>query len=149
MKFLSLENFRDIEIEEVAVEDSLNTACNDSNDVIKTLAIVSVDPIENVEATVRTESKQVVAGDAFGLPGFWHHKKLGQDCHALKVDGEGPEDLHDGELVVEDESQEGAGDQQEGQPELVVIIFVRRLNDKIRFHCKTPRLKTLNLMNIE
>lgn len=70
LKFLSLENFGDIEIEEVAVEDGLDTPSNDSNDVIESLAIVSVDPVENVEATIGTESKQIVTGDALCLPSF-------------------------------------------------------------------------------
>jgi len=103
LEFLALENFGDVEIEEVAVEDGLHTTGNNGNDVIKAFAIVSVDPVEDVEATVGAESKQVVAGDALSLSSFGHHEELGQNGHALQVDGEGPEDLHDAELMVENQ----------------------------------------------
>ena len=83
MEFLALENFGDVEIEEVAVEDGLHTTGNNGDDVIKAFAIVSVDPVEDVEATVGAESKQVVASNALGFSGLGHHKKLGQDGHTL------------------------------------------------------------------
>jgi len=106
LKFLSLENFGDVEIEEVAVEDGLDASGHNSNDVIEAFSVVSVDPVENVEAAVGAKSEQVVAGDALSLSSLGHHEELRQDGHALQVDGEGPEDLHDTELMVEDQSQE-------------------------------------------
>jgi len=106
LQFLPLQNFSDVEIEEVAVEDGLDTTGNNSNDIIESLAIVSVDPIENVEATVGAESEEIVTGDALSLASFRNHEELRQDSHALQIDGEGPEDLHDTELMVEDQRQE-------------------------------------------
>ena len=62
------------------------------------------------------------------LPGLSDHEELGEDGDALQVDGEGPEDLHDAELVVEDDSQEHGGSQEELHSEGVVVTVVGRLN---------------------
>jgi len=83
LELLSLENFGDVEIEEIAIENSLDASGNDGDDVIETFAVVSEDPVEDVEATIGAESKQVVASNALGFSGLGHHKKLGQDGHTL------------------------------------------------------------------
>ena len=44
---------------------------------------------------------------------------LGQNCDGLKVDGEGPEDLHGGELVVQHQSQKRHRGNQELDPEII------------------------------
>ena len=67
MEFLALENFGNVQIEEVTVEDGLNTASNDGNDIIEAFKVVSVDPVENVKSTVRSKSKQIMAGDGLSL----------------------------------------------------------------------------------
>ena len=130
LEFLALENLRDVQIEEIAVEDGLDTAGDDGDDVVESLEVVSVDPVEDVEATVGAESEEIVAGDGLSLAGLADHEELGEDSDALQVDGEGPEDLHDTELVVEDQSQEDAGSEQELHSEGVVITVVGRLNNK-------------------
>ena len=65
-----------------------------------TFNIVSVDPVENIESSVRAEGKEVVGRDGLGFASLLDHEQLGKDGHRLQVDGEGPEDLHEGELVV-------------------------------------------------
>jgi len=65
-----------------------------------------------------------VACDGLCLAGLAHHEQLGQDCDGLKVDGEGPEDLHGGELVVQHQSQQRHRGNQELDPEGVVIAVV-------------------------
>ena len=67
LKLLALENLRDVKIEEVAVEDGLDTPGNDGDDVVKPLDVVSVDPVHDVEAAVGAESEEIVAGDGLGL----------------------------------------------------------------------------------
>ena len=92
---------RRLTVEEVAIQDCLDTTSHDGNHVVEGLGVVAVDPVENVEATVRAEGEEIVAGDALGLAGLGHHEQLGQDGDRLQVDGEGPEDFHHRELVVE------------------------------------------------
>ena len=41
----------------------------------------------------------------------------------LQVDGEGPEDLHDGELVVEGQGQQDAGAKEELNPRKTIWLF--------------------------
>ena len=121
----------DVEIEEVAVEYSLDHAGHDGDDVIEGLVIVAEDPVEDVEAAIRSEGEQVVAGDRLGLPGLGDHEELGQDGDTLQVDGEGPQDLHHAELVVDDQRQQDAGAEQELHAEGVVVTIVGRLQISI------------------
>jgi len=148
LELLSLHDLGDVEVEEVAVEDGLDAAGHDRDDVIERLSVVPVDPVENVEAPVGPEREQVVGGDWFRLAGLRHHEQLRQDGNWLQVDGEGPEDLHDGELVVEGQGQQDAGAKEELNPEGVVVSVVGGLeldvhqvdrggrgSDKEHLHC--------------
>jgi len=90
LQFLPLEDFRDVKIEEVAVEDGLDATGDDGDDVVEALEVVSVNPVGDVEGTIGSESEQVVAGDGLSFASFAHHEQLGQNCHRLHVDREGP-----------------------------------------------------------
>ena len=126
----------DVEIEEVAVEHSLDHSGHDGDDVVEGLVVVAEDPVDDVEAAVTAEGEQVVAGDRLGLPRLGDHEQLGQDGDALQVDGEGPQDLHHTELVVEDNGQEGGGSQEELNPERVVVAVIRGLELEVHeVHC--------------
>jgi hypothetical protein len=85
--------FGDVEVEEVAVQHRLHNSCYDSNEVVVILSPVAVDPVEQIEGSVHAEGKQIVRGDALSLAGLGHHEKLGQNCHRLEVDREGPQNL--------------------------------------------------------
>ena len=127
----SCHDFCDVEIEEVTVEDGLDDPGHDSDDVIETLEVEAVDPVENVESAVGAEREEIVAGDGLGLAGLGDHEELGQDGDTLQVDGEGPEDLHHAELVVDDQRQQDAGAEQELHAEGVVVTIVGRLKISI------------------
>ena len=86
--------FCNVEIEEVAIKNSLYTSCYNCNQVKESLEVVAVDPVHDVQATVRAKSKQVVACYCLRLTGLADHEELGQDGHRLQVDGKGPQDLH-------------------------------------------------------
>ena len=131
LQLLPLENLGDVEIEEVAVEDGLDAAGNDGDDVVEPLVVVAVDPVENVESAVGAEREEIVAGDGLGLAGLGDHEELGQDGDTLQVDGEGPQDLHHAELVVDDQRQQDAGAEQELHAEGVVVTIVGRLKISI------------------
>lgn len=124
LELFALQNLGDVQIEEVAVENGLHAAGDDRNDVIESLRIVPVDPVENVEAPIAAQREQVVAGDGLRLAGLAHHEELGQNGHTLQVDGEGPEDFHRAELMVQDQGQQGAGTQQELNPESIMVAVV-------------------------
>lgn len=82
-----------VQIKEVTVENGLDTAGNDGDQVKETLRVVTVDPVEDVECPVNAERKQIVTGYCFCLTSFTDHKQLGQDRDRLQVDGERPQDL--------------------------------------------------------
>ncbi len=51
--------FCDVEVEEVTVEDSLNTASHHSNKVKESFKIVAVGPVQDVEGTVGSYGETV------------------------------------------------------------------------------------------
>jgi len=127
----ALEDLCDIEIEEVAVEDSLNTASHDRDGIVGSFVDVSVDPVDDVEGAVGSQSEQIVRRYRFSFPGFRHHEQLGKNRNRLQVDREGPKNLHDGKLVVENQSENGDGGQDEFDPETVVVTVVGRFELEI------------------
>ena len=92
----TLATFGDVEVEEIAVEDRLDQAGHDGNEVKEALEVVAPDPVEEIERAVHAQCEQVVAGDGLRLARLAHHEELRQDGHRLQVDGEGPEDLQGG-----------------------------------------------------
>lgn len=50
-------------------------------------------PIEDVQSTVWTQSKQVMGSDALSFACLRHHEQLGKDSYSLKVDAKSPQDL--------------------------------------------------------
>jgi len=54
-----------------------------------------------------------VGGDGLCLACALEHEELGEDGDGFEEDGEGPEDLGEGEGVVEDESEDEGGAEEE------------------------------------
>jgi len=73
---LPLDDFGDVKVEEVAVEDGLNAAGHNGNYVVEAFCIVSVDPVDDVECPVGSECEQVVGGDGLGLARLGDHEEL-------------------------------------------------------------------------
>lgn len=110
--------FGDVEVEEVTVEDRLDQACHDGDEVKEALEVVAPDPVEEIERAVDAQRKQVVARDGLRLARLAHHEQLRQDGHRLQVDGEGPEDLPGGagELAAQGGTgREGTGRERRGR----------------------------------
>jgi len=74
LKFLSFEDLGDVKVKEVAVQNGLYTASHYCDDIIEVFCVVAVDPVDNVESSVRSKSKQIMRRDWFGFPGFGYHK---------------------------------------------------------------------------
>jgi len=73
---LSFQHFGDIKIEEVTIKDCLDTSSNDGYGVKEGLCVESVDPVQDVEATVRAQGKEVVTCDGLSLSCLAHHEEL-------------------------------------------------------------------------
>lgn len=91
------------------------------------LGVVSVDPVQQVQRTVRSEGKQIVAGDALRLARFADQEQLRQDGHRLQVDRERPQHLQRGERGMNQQRQHEARNQQELDAERVMVVVVRGL----------------------
>lgn len=83
----------DVQIKEVAVENSLNTSRYNSNQVKESFKVVAVDPVEDIQTTVDAKRKQIVAGNTLSLSSLAYHEQLRQDCNRLQVNRKGPKNL--------------------------------------------------------
>jgi len=54
---LALHDLGHVEVEEVAVEHSLDNPGYDGNDVIESLIVVAVDPVQDVQSPIAAESE--------------------------------------------------------------------------------------------
>lgn len=131
LELFAFQNFRNVEIEEIAIQNGLNDARDDSDDVVESLVIVSVDPVEDVESSVRSEGEEIVRSDGLSLAGFRDHKQLGKDSDGLQVDRESPQDFHRGEFVVQDQGQNRSGTEEKFNPKSVVVMIVGGLELEI------------------
>lgn len=66
-----------------------------------TFDVVSVDPIENVKASVRSKCKEIVRGNRLCFASFLDQEELRKYGHRLEVDGKRPENLQEREFVVQ------------------------------------------------
>ena len=66
-ELLALEDLGYVQVEEVAVQNGLDDAGHDGDEVEEALAVVAVDPVEEVQAAVEAKCEQVVGGDGLCL----------------------------------------------------------------------------------
>jgi len=123
-ELLALEDLGYVQVEEVAVQNGLDDAGHDGDEVEEALAVVAVDPVEEVQAAVQAKSEQVVSGDGLRLASFADHEELGKDGDWFQVDGESPQDLESAELVVDQEGETADGNNKKFRPESVVVTVV-------------------------
>jgi len=102
----------------------LDTTSNDGNEIEKSFIVVSPHPVDQVETTVKTQSKQVMSGDGLSFPGLTDHEQLWQDSNTLQVDTEGPKNFKRSELMVDQESQATDWYDQKLSSESIVITIV-------------------------
>lgn len=77
--FKLIVTFCNVQPEEVAVKCCLDASSYNGNKVVESLKIVAVDPVDDVQGTVGTKCKQVVAGNGLRFAGLGNHKQLRQD----------------------------------------------------------------------
>jgi len=80
-KLLALENFSDVQVEEVTIQDGLHDTSNDGDQVKEAFKVVSPDPVDQVEGTVAAECEQIVSGDGFRFSRLTDHEQLREDGH--------------------------------------------------------------------
>jgi len=103
-KFLALQDFSDVKIEEIAVKDGLDTSGNNCNKIKESLTVISPDPVDQVEATVKTQSKQVMSGNGLSFSSFADHEQLRQDGNTFQINTEGPQNFKRSKLMIYQES---------------------------------------------
>lgn len=121
---VGLDDTSDVKVEEVSVENGLDDSGDNGNWVEEALGVVSIDPVEDVEESVGSEGEEVVSSDGFSVSGTREHEELWHDGDGFEVDGESPHDLHEHELVVDDESKNHAWNDEELNSESVVVSVV-------------------------
>jgi hypothetical protein len=115
--------------------------CNDDDREILTNPLTvarfseeAVDPVEDVEATVHAEEEDIVTCHVVNVARPLQEDQLRQDGHSLEVDGEGPQQLHDGELVVDEEREDGARHDEKEDAKGVLLTVIRRPHNLVVPH---------------
>lgn len=117
-------------VEEVAVDGGLDGPENPDDPVpVARFSEETIDPVNQVHGTVATEAEHVVRGEILdettGLLGVLvDNNELGDNGEGFKVDGESPQDLSKGEVLVPKKSQDGARDKNVGEEEGVVFFLI-------------------------
>mmetsp|Transcript_26757 Transcript_26757/g.47647 ORF Transcript_26757/g.47647 Transcript_26757/m.47647 type:complete len:211 (+) Transcript_26757:238-870(+) len=117
----------EVVVEEIAVQRRLSHTRDPHNPLtVARFSEEAVDPVEDVEATVHAEEEDIVTGHVVDVARPLQEDQLRQDGHSLEVDGEGPQQLHDGELVVDEEREDGARHDEEEDAKGVLLTVIRR-----------------------
>lgn len=119
------QHFSYIQIEEVAIQDGLHNSSHDGDEIIVRLGHVTIHPVEDVEGAVGSQRKQVMRRDRLRLASLAHHEQLRQDCHRFQVDAECPQNFQQCKVVINQQSQDHRGRQQQLDTERIVIMIVR------------------------
>lgn len=123
-ELLSLENFCNIQIEEVTVQHGLDHTSNNSYEVKKSLKVVAPNPVDQVQGTVQTQEKKIVSSDGLCFPSFADHKKLRENSNRLKIDGEGPQYLQWREVMIDKKGEPTNRNYQKLHPEGVMVSII-------------------------
>lgn len=91
------------------------------------LGEVAVQPVGEVETSVDTESEKIVRRDGLSLSGALEHEQLGKNGDSLEPDGESPENLREGVLVGEKQSENSSTGEQVLDLEGIDVGIVGRL----------------------
>ncbi len=75
-----------------------------------------VNPVGNVQCPVGAHRDEVLRREEVDLAGLVDHPHLRHHAHRLQVDGKGPGDLHDGEVVIIAKSKSHAWDKKNFDP---------------------------------
>lgn len=79
--YLLQNTFRNVEVEEIAVEYRLHQTSHNGNEVEEPLKLVAPNPVEQVEGTVDSQSEEVMTCDGLCLTCFTDHEELWQNSH--------------------------------------------------------------------
>ena len=85
-----------------------------------------------------------MASNALGFSSLGYHKELGQDGNTLQVNGEGPEDLHNAKLMVQDQGEEDSWTKQKLNAEGIMVSIISSLeseNEEFGSKCCTDKIK--------
>ena len=104
------------ESQERNVDEGLENAGTDCNCVIEVFGVVAVDPIGNIESSVESHQCKVVGCEDLNFSGLPDHPHLRQHHNRFQVDGVGPGDLHEAELVIDAEGKSQTRNQQNLNP---------------------------------
>lgn len=123
-QLLAFQNFGDIKVEEVTIEDSLDHTSHNGDQVKEAFKVETPDPVEEIKSPIQAQAEQVVGGDCLCLASLADHEELRQDCHRLQVDGERPQDLQEREVVVDENSKTPNRNNQEFHSETVMVAII-------------------------
>lgn len=129
LELFTFEDLGVVNVEKVAIENSLNNTSENGNPVKFVLGVreVSIDPVRDIQSSVASKSEKVVCSNGFSLTGSLKHEKLRQDSHRFKPDGKGPENLGECVFVRDKNGKDGSTRKEVLHAKRVDIGIVGRL----------------------
>mmetsp|Transcript_79962 Transcript_79962/g.232157 ORF Transcript_79962/g.232157 Transcript_79962/m.232157 type:complete len:246 (+) Transcript_79962:3-740(+) len=124
-----------IVVEEVAVQPRLDHAAGPPDPIHVVLSEIAVDPIQDIEGSVRAHATDEVRRQVLNLLSLLHEDQLRKDRHALQPDGHRPQHVRNRVLLGEDDPKDGARPQQvQLVRERVIRALVRLADRRLEAH---------------
>lgn len=130
----------DVVVEEVAVDGSLDGTSNPDNPITVTnFSKEAVDPVDEVHSTVATQAEDVVRSEILNettrlLCKLVNNDQLRNNGDSFQVDGERPQDLSEGEVFIDEQGQNCAGDQEVREEESIILLVISVAPRALKFH---------------
>lgn len=121
---LAIHNFCDVQVKEVHIQNSLDTARYDGDLVNESFMSVSVIPVGDVEHSVKALEEQVVAGNTFGFASLGDHLKLWHNGDTFQVNRKCPQKFNRVEVVMHQKGQSDCRNEDELDAELVAFFVI-------------------------
>lgn len=74
LQIITTQTFSHVKVKEVTVENCLHAAGNNGDRVEGSFQVISIYPVEDIESTIGTQSKQIVACNCLRFPSLGDHK---------------------------------------------------------------------------
>lgn len=95
----------EVVVEEVDVEAGLEDAGEDLRPAVEVVHVEPVDPVQDVEETVQTESRHVVRSDVLYQTDFVEHDDLWDKCDGFQPETVAPHEFPGSPSAVDDQRQ--------------------------------------------
>lgn len=82
-----------IKIKEVTIQDGLHNSSNNYNQIKKIFCVITVNPIQYIQSSIRAQCKQIVRSNSLSFACSRNHKQLWHNCYCFQINTVCPQNL--------------------------------------------------------